>query len=83
MPLYRDPPQPNLLQQAEDVMDPDFWLDRWNEGRTGWQEPGANALLQRHFVDLTEDLHRLMTAIFDDRSCIFNYICTALHSLIL
>ena len=33
-------------------MDPDFWLDRWNEGRTGWQEADANALLQQHFADL-------------------------------
>lgn len=30
-------------------MDPNFWLDRWQNGRTGWHEPEPNHLLVRHF----------------------------------
>lgn len=30
-------------------MDAEFWLDRWQSGRTGWQEEGANGMLVRHF----------------------------------
>ncbi len=28
------------------------WLGRWNEGRTGWHEPGGNAGLKTHWPDL-------------------------------
>ena len=34
------------------MMDAQFWLDRWQEGRTGWQEGSANGLLVRHFAAL-------------------------------
>jgi thiopurine S-methyltransferase len=33
-------------------MDPDYWLARWNEGRTGFNQPGGNPLLQRHWPAL-------------------------------
>lgn len=33
-------------------MDAEFWLDRWHEGRTGWQEAGPGAMLVRHFGTL-------------------------------
>jgi len=26
------------------------WLERWQEGRTGWHEPGGNASLRRHWT---------------------------------
>lgn len=28
------------------------WLGRWEQGRTGWHEPGGNASLKRHWPDL-------------------------------
>lgn len=30
-------------------MDAEFWLDRWAEGRTGWQQAAPDALVLRHF----------------------------------
>lgn len=33
-------------------MDPAFWHERWADGRTGWHESNANALLLRHFQAL-------------------------------
>ena len=33
-------------------MHPDYWLARWNEGRTGFNQPGGNPLLQRHWATL-------------------------------
>ena len=30
-------------------MEADFWLDRWQQGRTGWQERQPGAMLVRHF----------------------------------
>ena len=30
-------------------MDAQFWLDRWRQGRTGWQQAEPGALLLRHF----------------------------------
>ena len=30
------------------------WLERWEEGRIGWHEPGGNANLKRHWPDLPE-----------------------------
>jgi thiopurine S-methyltransferase len=28
------------------------WLGRWEQGRTGWHEPGGNAALKRHWPEL-------------------------------
>ena len=33
-------------------MHPDYWHARWNEGRTGFNQPGGNPLLQRHWATL-------------------------------
>ena len=33
-------------------MDPDYWLARWNDGRTGFNQPDGNPLLQRHWTSL-------------------------------
>ena len=33
-------------------MDPEFWHDRWREGRIGFHEAGGNARLARHFPAL-------------------------------
>lgn len=33
-------------------MDPDYWHQRWAEGRTGWQQPQVNRLLERHWPQL-------------------------------
>jgi thiopurine S-methyltransferase len=30
------------------------WLERWEEGRIGWHEPGGNANLKKHWPDLPE-----------------------------
>lgn len=30
-------------------MDPDFWLARWRENRTGWHQPGGHPQLRRWF----------------------------------
>lgn len=33
-------------------MDPDYWHERWAEGRTGWHQPEVNALLHAHWPAL-------------------------------
>lgn len=33
-------------------MEPDYWLARWNDGRTGFNQPEGNPLLQRHWATL-------------------------------
>lgn len=33
-------------------MDPEFWLNRWREGRTGWHREGVMPLLQKHWPGL-------------------------------
>ena len=33
-------------------MHPDYWHTRWNEGRTGFNQPDGNPLLQRHWTTL-------------------------------
>jgi len=33
-------------------MDADFWLQRWQEGRTGWHRDGVMPLLERHWPAL-------------------------------
>ncbi|MGQ4658952.1 thiopurine S-methyltransferase [Lysobacter sp. F6437] len=33
-------------------MHPDYWHARWNEGRTGFNQPDGNPLLQRHWAAL-------------------------------
>ncbi|PKM06404.1 MAG: thiopurine S-methyltransferase [Gammaproteobacteria bacterium HGW-Gammaproteobacteria-4] len=34
-------------------MEPDYWRQRWAEGRTGWHQPEVNALLRQHFPALS------------------------------
>lgn len=33
-------------------MDPDYWHARWRDGRTGFNQPDGNPLLQRHWATL-------------------------------
>lgn len=33
-------------------MEPDYWQQRWAEGRIGWHQPEVNALLRRHWPTL-------------------------------
>lgn len=33
-------------------MEPDYWQQRWAEGRIGWHRPEVNALLRRHWPTL-------------------------------
>ena len=33
-------------------MDPDYWLQRWNQGRTGFHRDDVMPLLQRHWPAL-------------------------------
>ncbi|MBS7456022.1 thiopurine S-methyltransferase [Coralloluteibacterium stylophorae] len=33
-------------------MDPQYWLDRWNEGRTGWQQDRPTPLMTAHWAAL-------------------------------
>lgn len=34
------------------MMQPDYWRQRWAEGRTGWHQPEVNRLLARHWPGL-------------------------------
>lgn len=33
-------------------MEPNYWHQRWAEGRTGWHQPEPNRLLERHWASL-------------------------------